>query len=218
MMEILSQSINLFYKGGPVMYFLALCSLGVVAITVERFLYYRNAALNMQKFQAALQPLLERQCVEEAVSLCKSTEAIVGRVTVEGLYAYQRGSSMDTALESAAMLVAARLRENLNYLSAIVTLAPLLGLLGTVVGMINSFSVFNVQAGQPTAITGGVGEALVATATGLCVAVMALVAHTYFSQRLDQLITDVEQAIGIVLTHLRTAVKTKMKRDTHEIA
>jgi len=217
-MEILTQSINLFYKGGPVMYFLVICSLTVVAIAVERYLYYRHAVLNMQKFQAKLQPLLERQCVEEAVSLCKSTEAVVGRVTVEGLYAYQRGSSMDTALESAAMLVAARLRENLNYLSAIVTLAPLLGLLGTVVGMINSFSVFNIQAGQPTAITGGVGEALVATATGLCVAVMALVAHTYFSHRLDQLITDVEQAIAMVLNYLRTPIKTKMKRETHEIA
>jgi biopolymer transport protein ExbB len=217
-MEMLTQSINLFHKGGPVMYFLVICSLAVVAITVERYLYYRHAVLNMQKFQTKLQPLLERQCVEEAVSLCESTEAVVGRVTVEGLYAYQRGSNMDTALESAAMLVAARLRENLNYLSAIVTLAPLLGLLGTVVGMINSFSVFNIQAGQPTAITGGVGEALVATATGLCVAVMALVAHTYFSHRLDQLITDVEQAIAMVLNYLRTPIKTKMKRETHEIA
>jgi biopolymer transport protein ExbB len=217
-MEILTQSINLFYKGGPVMYFLVLCSLTVVAIAGERFLYYRHAALNMQQFQAKLQPLLEKQCVEDAVSLCNKTEAVVGKVTVEGLYAYQRGSSIETALESAAMLVAARLRENLNYLSAIVTLAPLLGLLGTVVGMINSFSVFNVQAGQPSAITGGVGEALVATATGLCVAVMALIAHTYFSQRLDQLITDVEQATAMVLTYLRAPVKMKMKREAHEIA
>ncbi|GMA98877.1 MotA/TolQ/ExbB proton channel family protein [Pelosinus sp. IPA-1] len=218
MTELLMQSINLFYKGGPVMYFLVMCSLGVVAITVERFLYYRHAALNMQKFQVNLQPLLESQCVEDAVLLCENTKAVVGNVTAQGLYAYKRGSSMDTAMESAAMLAAARLRENLNYLSAIVTLAPLLGLLGTVVGMINSFSVFNIQAGQPMAITGGVGEALVATATGLTVAVMALVSHTYFSQRLDGLITDVEQGIAMVLTYLRTPVNGKMKRETHEIA
>jgi biopolymer transport protein ExbB len=217
-MESLTQSISLFHKGGPVMYLLVICSLVVVTIAVERYLYYRHAVLDMQRFKATLQPLLEKQCIKEAVALCENTEAVVGKVAVEGLYAYQRGSSIETALESAAMLVAARLRENLNYLSAIVTLAPLLGLLGTVVGMINSFSVFNIQAGQPTAITGGVGEALVATATGLCVAVMALIAHTYFSQRLDQLITDVEQATAIVLNYVRTPVKAKLARDAHEIA
>ena len=66
-----------------------------------------------------------------------------------------------------------RLRSHLYYLSVIVTLAPLLGLLGTISGMIRSFSIFNVQSGQAIAITGGIGEALIATAFGLCVAILA---------------------------------------------
>ena len=86
----------------------------------------------------------------------------------------------------------AKLRSRLYYLSVIVTMAPLLGLLGTISGMITSFSIFNVESGQAIAITGGVGEALVATAFGLCVAILALAVHAYFTQRLDRIITDME--------------------------
>ena len=92
----------------------------------------------------------------------------------------------------------ASLRQRLYYLSVIVTMAPLLGLLGTIGGMISAFSVFNVEAGQATAITGGVGEALIATAMGLCVAIMALAVHAYFTQRLENIITDMEQCFSLV--------------------
>ncbi|MPN54626.1 hypothetical protein SDC9_202298 [bioreactor metagenome] len=123
---------------------------------------------------------------------------------------------MENTMTAGAMLAAARLRENMRFLSAIVTMAPLLGLLGTVIGMINSFSVFNVQSGQPMAITGGVGEALVATAAGLVVAVMALTVHVYFSHRLDQLVTDMEQITALIV--IRLAKKKLVRRETHEIA
>ncbi|GBG55767.1 biopolymer transport protein ExbB [Sporomusaceae bacterium FL31] len=215
-MGFLEQSASLFHKGGPVMYLLVACSLIVVAVATERFLYYRNVSVEFKTFRIKLQPLLEQRNVTDAIQLCEQSPAIAAQVAMEGLCAYQRGSSMETALDGAAMLASAQLREYLNYLSAIVTLAPLLGLLGTVVGMISSFSVFNVQNGQPAAITGGVGEALVATATGLTVAILAFVVHTYFSQRLDKFVSDIEQTTVMVLNHLATP-KT-MKRDAHEIA
>lgn len=94
----------------------------------------------------------------------------------------------------------ARLRSRLYYLSVIVTLAPLLGLLGTISGMIRAFSIFNVQSGQAIAITGGIGEALIATAFGLCVAVLALIIHSYFTQRLDRIITDMELCFSAMET------------------
>lgn len=215
-MEFLSQCLSLFHKGGPVMYLLLLCSFAVVAITTERFQYYKNVSIEAQSFLAKLKPLLERQRVAEAVQLCEQTPKVVNQVALEGLQAYRRGSDVESALESASQLDAAKLRESLNYLSVIVTLAPLFGLLGTVIGMINSFSVFNVQSGQPMAITGGVGEALVATATGLCVAVMALLSHTYFSHRLDKIITDMEQVSATVINYL--LVKKAGRREQHEIA
>ena len=83
----------------------------------------------------------------------------------------------------------------------IVTLSPLLGLLGTISGMIESFNIFNLQSGQPLAITGGIGEALIATATGLCVAIFALIVHTYLAQKLDEILTELEKTVNIVLAN-----------------
>lgn len=201
-MNFLSEILSLFHKGGPVMYLLILCSIVVVTIALERFRYYQTMSTDTQGFLLELQPLLEKQQVIQAASYCESSLKLAQQIALEGLQAYQRGGNVQNAMESIAQLSAARLREFLNFLSAIVTLAPLFGLLGTVIGMINSFSVFNVQGGQPMAITGGVGEALIATATGLCVAVMALIFHTYFSHRLDQLITDMEQVAALVVNYL----------------
>lgn len=93
---------------------------------------------------------------------------------------YGTRASQTALIESAAAHEAARLRDYMNYLSVIVTLSPLMGLLGTVIGMIGSFNVLSVSSGQPFAVTGGVAEALVCTATGLFVAILALIIHTYF--------------------------------------
>jgi biopolymer transport protein ExbB len=215
-MDFFTQSLQVFYKGGPVMYFLLACSLAVVAIAVERFIYYRNMVIDAPTFLGKLLPLLTRQRLTEAIQFCEQTPSVISQIAAEGLHAYQRGGSIESALEGAAMLAASRLREYLNYLSAIVTLAPLFGLLGTVIGMINSFSIFNVQAGQPMAITGGVGEALVATAAGLTVAAMALIVHTYFSHRLDKLVTDMEQVSIAIINGL--SQKKVARRESHEIA
>jgi biopolymer transport protein ExbB len=216
-MELITQTINLFHKGGPVMYLLVACSLFAVAVAVERFLYYRSVSAGKDSFQLKLLPLLEKQKFSEAILCCEqSAPNALAAIALAGLMAHQRGSQVENALESSAMLTAARLRERLDDLSTIVTLAPLLGLLGTVVGMIQSFSVLNMQAGQPLAITGGVGEALIATATGLSVATLALILHSYFSRRVNSLITDIEQLTAQVISHV--LIKKTGRRDSHEIA
>lgn len=214
--DFISQAVNLFHKGGPVMYLLVICSLTVVAVAVERFAYYRSVSVDVPAFLSRLQPLLERERIAEAAQLCEKVGGIAGQVALQGMKALQRGANVENTQEGAALLAIARLREHLNYLSVIVTLAPLLGLLGTVIGMINSFSVLNIRDGQPLAITGGVGEALVATATGLAVAIMALVTHTYFAHRLDGLVTDLEQVCATVVNNLPQ--KKTLRRDAHEIA
>ena len=215
-MEFLSQSISLFHKGGPVMYLLVACSLFVVAIAVERFLYYRTITANAASFRQKLQPLLEKQRFSEAAQLCEQVSHALAVVAHAGLAALLRGSQVENALESAATLTSARLREYLDDLSVVVTLAPLLGLLGTVIGMINSFSVFNVQSGQPMAITGGVGEALVATASGLSVATLALLIHAACSRHVNRIVTDIEQTAALIVNF--ALIKKTGRRDSHEIA
>lgn len=215
-MDFIMNTIDLFHKGGPVMYLLLACSLFVVTISVERFLYYRSLSTDAKVFHNKLQTLLEKHNVNEAAQFCQQSSSAVAEVASAGLQANLRGAQADVAVEGAAALTCSRLREYLDDLSTIVTLSPLLGLLGTVIGMIGSFSVLNVQSGQPMAITGGVGEALIATATGLSVATLALVAHSYFSRQVNKLVTDVEQIAAMVIGYL-PAKKTN-RRDAHEIA
>nr|WP_245732373.1 MotA/TolQ/ExbB proton channel family protein [Propionispora vibrioides] len=198
------------------MYVLSACSLFTLTIAIERLLYYRSISVNSRLFQQKLQSLLEKQHFTDALQLCDQTKNLFSRIAQAGLQAHQRGSQVDNSLESAATLAAARLREHLDELSMIVTLAPLLGLLGTVIGMIQSFSVLNVQTGQPMAITGGVGEALIATATGLSVATAALVIHALFSRWVNRQITDIEQLAALVID--TTLIKKASRRDAHEIA
>ena len=206
-MQFLAQFFLLFQKGGPVMYFLAFCSLMVVTIAVERFLYYRSLTTDTERFLGQLRSLLEENRLDEAILLSENTPGLAGKITVQGLSDYQRGGNVENSLEGASMMIAAQLRQYLAYLSVIVSLSPLLGLLGTVVGMIRTFSVLNVKTGQPMAITGGVGEALIATATGLTVAILTLICHTYFSQRLDKMVTEMERICAAVINSLGSGAK-----------
>lgn len=187
-----------FQKGGPVMYLLLICSVCVVAILIERFMFYRKAGSGIRSFTDTLPGLVQGSDWNNALQACEADTNAAAFVAKEGLTAAATGSDTELALEMAYGTAAAELRSGLNYLSMIVTLSPLLGLLGTIVGMINSFNIFSLQAGQPLAITGGIGEALIATATGLCVAILALVVHSYFAQKMDTILTELDKVIAVI--------------------
>ena len=190
-----------FTKGGPVMYLLLISTIAVAAIGIERFRFYSYASHGSEHFLSTLKDWFTRRRPEEILSLCTQENSSVGLVAAAGVKAAVAGESVELALNVAYDEEAMKLRARLNYLSMIVTLAPLLGLLGTISGMIESFNIFSIQAGQPLAITGGIGEALIATATGLCVSIFALLVHTYFAQKLDESLTGLDRAVNIVLAN-----------------
>lgn len=207
-MELIGTIFGVFYKGGPVMYVLLVCSFVVVAVAVERYLYYRDQGTDTKTLLRSLVPALEEGEWNQALVLCRQTPGAAAHVAAQGIESYLKGSLYtESVLEGEASLAAARLRDHLSHLDMIVTLAPLLGLLGTVIGMIGSFSVLNLKAGQPMAITGGVGEALIATAAGLTVATVAMIVHSYFSHRLDGLITGLEEVGTALVSHMRVEKK-----------
>ena len=205
--EILLNAAELFLKGGPVMYLLLLCSISVAAICIERFRFYRYTIQDSENFLKALKDRLKIKNIEAGLALCKTTNSSLSIIARSGIEAAVSGENVELAMMSIYNEQAMKLRARLNYLSMIVTLAPLLGLLGTISGMIESFNIFSVQAGQPLAITGGIGEALIATATGLCVAIFALLVHTYFAQKLDEILALLENTMNIVLISLTGQVK-----------
>jgi biopolymer transport protein ExbB len=198
MKESVMEVIDVFKSGGPVMYALLLCSICTAVIMIERGMFYHRAGKNLGIFVDNLPDMLLNKSWNDAYADAAQEDNAAAFVAQEGIRAAAEGKDLRLALDTAYSTAAAELRAHLNYLSMIVTLSPLLGLLGTIAGMISSFQIFNLQAGQPMAITGGIGEALIATATGLCVAIFALVVHTVFAQKMDDILTVIEKADAII--------------------
>lgn len=194
--------VHIFQKGGLVMYPLVLCSIIAVSILFERLRVYRKAHSNTESLKKELAPLIQEHEWKEIIAICKEDGGAPATIIKESIEQSHDVHKQPQLIEAGAMKEAGKLRAYLNYLETIVTLAPLLGLLGTVTGMIGSFSILSVSNGQPFAITEGVGEALIATAMGLCVAILALVIHTVLVQRQDSIITDIEDMSAAYLIAL----------------
>lgn len=198
-MDFITQSLEYFHKGGMVMYFLLLCSFLVIIIGVERFLYFREMDSG-RSFAKEYCRKLRLEGWQAAAGFAKESTGECARILAAAMNRGQvKRDVMASFLESESGVAIAGLRSRLYYLNVIITLSPLLGLLGTIIGMIASFSIFHLQAGEPLAITGGIAEALIATATGLCVAIAALAVHAYFVQRTDTAITAMERCFSVFM-------------------
>lgn len=205
-MEAIQQTIMYFHKGGLVMWPLLICSLLVIYVAIDRFLYYKDNDAG-QNFCNEYCNLLSANNTQQALELAKNTHGQCCRILINATEMIADRPQKQAYLESQAGIFIANLRNKLDYLSIIVTMSPLLGLLGTIVGMIGAFSIFNLEAGAPIAITGGIGEALIATAAGLCVAILSLCIHSYFNHRLDNIITNMEQCFSALLEADTRSVK-----------
>jgi len=193
-MEFFNNLLRLFFKGGLVMYPLLICSVFVIAIGIERWLYYREMEKDNDGLLSRVKEALKERDKHQVQHICEQVGGPVGMMLAAGLgFPGNFRSGIKEAMEEEALNQISQLKSRLNYLDTIVTLSPLLGLLGTVTGMINSFSVLNVSSGKPFAITGGVAEALVATATGLGIAIIALLLYSFFTSRVDHFIFEMEK-------------------------
>ena len=202
-MEVWQEFWRLFEKGGFVMPFLLIGSLLTVAVAVERFRAFRRATDGTAAMRERLEMSLRTGDWVAALEATRQYDNFSAQIAAAGLSEAERGSrAAELAMEGVANRGTARLRQRLDLMNLMVTLAPLLGLLGTVIGMIRAFSVLNLRSGQPFAITGGVGEALVATAAGLCVAVLSLIFLAYFRNRLDSILNDAEETAALILQAL----------------
>ena len=194
---------ELFLTGGFMMYPLLLASFIVVAIAIERSRLYKRAKSDMELLKTHLPRLLSEGKTDEAQALCDKAGGIVGELLVTTFTHRRMVADANEFLNGQAQEAAVKLKENLNYVSAIVTLSPLMGLLGTVIGMIGSFNVLSIAEGEPFAVTGGVAEALVATAFGLLVAILAMLVFVWLQQVSNKLIADIETGATLYTTCLK---------------
>jgi len=176
-------------SGGWIMLPLMLCSIVSVTIIIERFLFFRRMNVRISANQVL--SLVEGRQFDEALNSMQNKEIGIMKVLRVGLN-HQRHPGK--AMETAGLAEISAMRRGLPALDTIITLSPLLGLLGTIVGMIGSFQIMATSGlGQPHAVTGGVGEALIATAAGITVAVITLIPYNYFLARIERETEIIEQ-------------------------
>ena len=178
---------HLFKQGGLVMYPLALLSFVALAIFFERMLYFRDIDTDMERLKRLLDYIADRDSNGVAeMAKEKPTDAVL--LAQSYLSSKQEQQDKVQNLETQVNFKSMGYNDNLAFLSIIITLAPLLGLLGTILGIISSFKVFDLQNGaNQFAITSGVGEALIATAFGLIVAMFALVLYGVLKYQIGKL-------------------------------
>ncbi len=186
---------HVFARGGPVMWLLL--ALGVVALVVfaERALFLHRGQIRSTEFLNGIKNLLQRGRLMEALTLCEETPGPVAAVVKAGLrHAPDDEQAMRFAVQEAALTEIPMLERRINALAAIAQIAPLLGLLGTLLGMIRTFWLFN-QGGDfatPAVLAGGMWEALLTAAAGLAVAIPAHGARHFLSGRVRALVHDME--------------------------
>jgi biopolymer transport protein ExbB len=186
----MSELIALLIKGGPVMIPLLCCSITSLAVVIERGLFWWRLRHSKETEQLLL--LAAAGQWEDARKFGELSRAPVARVLAAGIR--HRNPAPTLAMEAATHEELTHMRRYLPLLDTVITLSPLLGLLGTVTGMIGSFEVMaSGGINQPHAITGGVAEALIATATGLGIAIATLVPYNYFTTRVERIMGDIER-------------------------
>lgn len=190
--------IQLFIQAGPLIIPLIVCSVLALAIIIEKFITLKLIEKKSELFIGKTRSIIngdEDNKVEKVLALCEMTSSPLSRILKTGIGKKEKGrQETKEALQDAGSLEIPYLEKHLKILGTIVTIAPLIGLLGTVVGMIKAFNVISVQGvGEPGALAGGISEALLTTAVGLTIAIPSLVFYNYFMHRTDKIVRQFEQ-------------------------
>lgn len=201
-MESLIDRFDILREGGIIMFPIALCSIVALAITIERFWSMRRNTIDTREFMDSMRTVLRQNRIQEAIQICEETDGPIARILKAGLLKHNRSKEdIREAIEDAGHLEIPRLERYMSALATCANVAPLLGLLGTVAGMIKAFTQIRHLEGQvkPADLAEGISNALVTTAAGLVVAIPTLVAYNYFVTRVDNLVLEMEISSSEVL-------------------
>lgn len=182
-------------KGGVLMVPILLCSVVALAVFFERAWTLRASRNVPRDLVRRAEELVRRGQIEEAMALCRRSRSPLGAVILAALKNAGLGrEAVKEAVQEVGRRESAHLERYVGVLGTVANVSPLLGLLGTVSGMIKAFTVISVQGvGNPASLAGGISEALITTAAGLTVAIPAFVAYRYFLGKVDRLVLSLEQ-------------------------
>jgi biopolymer transport protein ExbB len=202
MFTSLSERITYLSHGGPVMILLIISSLICLSFIIERWFSLRREKILPSGFTNEVQNLAAQKKVAEILSLSRSHNNPVARILIAGLSATPQ--DREKKLEAAGKFEVMNMEKYLDILGLLATIGPLLGLLGTVTGMINTFGVIEkVGVGDPLKLSAGIAEALLNTAGGLIVAIPAYIFQKWYYRKVDRYSYELEQVIQGTVDELK---------------
>jgi len=196
-MDLLSAIVTFFQKGGLFMYPIAVVLFLTVCITLERWIFLGRTERENKKLWTAVQPLLSRGEIEGAERLVKDSDTAIGRILSNGIAQSRvenKRSEVEVATEEGLMEVLPAIEKRTHYLATFSNMAVLMGLLGTVIGLIGAFAALGSAdpAEKADLLSAGISEAMNCTAFGLMTAIPALMIHAYLQSRTTALVDGLE--------------------------
>jgi biopolymer transport protein ExbB len=193
----IKSSMKLLALGGPVLWLIVFASAVALVVFIQRVLHYHRAQINSMEFLNGVRNVLKRDNVVEALSICDATPGPVARLVKVAILNREKGrDGVREALEEAGLVEVPPLEDKLNLIATIAQIAPLIGLLGTVLGFIQIFSTLQNKQTLATMqdLSQGVWQALICTAAGLTVAIPCYAAYNYLVSRVNAIVLDMEKA------------------------
>jgi biopolymer transport protein ExbB len=190
---------QIFLAGGPVMWPIFLCSIFALAISIEKFWYLHNIKIDTQGFLSSVLDKMKRHQVKEALEICDKTKSPVSIISKAGILKYDRSrAQIKEAIEDASLYEIPKLEKNFLMLATIAYISPLLGLLGTVTGMIKCFHSIQAKAVSlypllPADLAGGIWEALLTMVAGLIVGITTFIVYNYLVSHVNNFILEMEK-------------------------
>ena len=194
---------QMLHNGGPVIWLILIAAAAALVVFVERALFCHRSQINSAEFLNGVRTVIKRGNVVEAISICDATPGPVARLVKAAILTRDLGRErVREAVEEAGLIEVPLLEEKLNLLATIAQIAPLLGLLGTVVGFYQMFSTLGTSGPYAT-LTGlytGISEALICAAAGIAVAIPAHAGYNYLVSRVNKIVLDMERAAAEIVT------------------
>ena len=189
---------NIIWEAGVVMWLILGCSLLAVFIFIGTWFQFHRAQINVRELVSGLVNVLRRDGMIEALTLCDNTPGPVARILTAAIQAYQNEDDIRRAIDDAVLVELPRLESHLNVLGTIAKVAPMLGLLGTVIGMQETFAAMRNSMALND-LSGGISTALLTTGAGLVLAVPCLIAYNYLVARVETFCIEMEKASSEIL-------------------
>ncbi len=211
--------IQMLLTGGFVLWLLIACFILIVLICVERFKALQKAKVNIPTFSIKIRNLLKKKEIQSAIDFCMEDKSSIANVMRRGLKKIKFGRARFLQeIDSAGRQEISKLEKGIPVLATLATVSPMLGFLGTVMGMVSTFRVIqDLQSGVTVAdFAGGIWEALITSAVGLIVGMIALAMHNYFVSAIKIIVLDIERVTNDLIDVIDGGEKDSLQAEESE--